>query len=134
MITAMIGGQLQLALLPPGLAIAQVRAGKLRAIGVTSSGRSLLVPELPSLADAGVAGFQLEIWTAAAAPASLPKPIATRLSTLFSEIARSPDMRQKLYAQGWQVAGTSAEGLALRIQSDTSLLGGVIAARNIKID
>ena len=133
-ITAMIGGQIQLALLPPGLAIAQVRAGKLRAIGVTSSGRSALVPELPSLADAGLAGFGLEIWTAAAAPVSLPKPIANRLSALLSEIARSPDIRQKLFQQGWQVAGTSAEGLALRIQADTALLGRVITERQIKAE
>ena len=133
-ITAMIGGQIQLALLPPGLAIAQVRAGKLRAIGVTSSGRSALVPELPSLADAGLAGFGLEIWTAAAAPVGLPKPIANRLSALFSEIARSPDIRQKLFQQGWQVAGTSAEGLALRIQADTALLGRVITERQIKAE
>ncbi len=133
-ISSMIGGQVQLALLPPGLAIAQVRAGKLRAIGVTSSGRSPLVPELPSLADAGVAGFQLEIWTAAAAPTSLPKPVANRLSALLSEIARSPEVRQKLFQQGWQVAGTTAEGLALRIKADTALLGQVITQRNIKAE
>ena len=133
-ISSMIGGQINLSLLPPGLAMAQVRGGKLKAIGVTSSARSALVPELPSLADAGVKDFQLEIWTAAAGPVTLPKPVVAKLSAIFSEIARSPDMRQKLYAQGWQVAGTSAEGLALRIQSDTALLGGVIADRNIKID
>ena len=133
-ITAMLGGQIQLALLPPGLAIAQVRAGKLRAIGVTSAGRSTLVPELPSLADAGLAGFQLEIWTAAAAPASMPKPIASRLSDLISEIARSAEVRQKLFQQGWQVAGTSAEGLAIRIRSDTALLGAVIRERAIKAE
>jgi tripartite-type tricarboxylate transporter receptor subunit TctC len=131
-INAMIGGQIQLALLPPGLAAAQIRAGKLKAVGVTSSGRSSLVPEFPSLADAGVKGFQLEIWTAAAGPASLPKPIAARLSTLISEIARSPEVREKLFQQGWQVAGTSAEGLANRVKADTALLGGVIASRGIK--
>ncbi len=134
-ITAMIGGQLQLALLPPGLAAAQIRAGKLKAIGVTSSGRSSLVPEFPSLDEGGVTrGFQLEIWTAAAAPQSMPKPIVARLSSLVSEIARSPEVRQKLFQQGWQVAGTSAEGLALRIKADTALLGGVIKLRNIKVE
>ena len=133
-ITAMLGGQIQLALLPPGLAIAQVRAGKLRAIGVTSAGRSTLVPELPSLADAGVTGFQLEIWTAAAGPASMSKPVAARLSALISEIARSAEIRQKLFQQGWQVAGTTAEGLAIRIQADTALLGAVISQRGIKAE
>ena len=133
-IASMIGGQINLSLLPPGLAMAQVRGGKLKAIGVTSTTRSPLVPELPSLSEAGVKSFQLEIWTAAAGPVTLPPAVIAKLSALFSDIARSPDMRQKLYAQGWQVAGTSAEGLALRIQSDTALLGGVIKDRNIKID
>ena len=133
-ITNLIGGQINLSLLPPGLALAQIRAGKLKAIGVTSSSRSPLAPELPSLAEAGVKDFQLEIWTAAAAPTSMPKPVLNRLSRLFSEIARSPEMRQKLNAQGWQVAGTSAEGLANRIKADTTLLGGVIASRGIRAD
>jgi len=130
--SAMIGGQLQLSMMPPALALAQIRAGKLRAIGVTSSGRSTLVPEVASMAEAGVPGFNLEIWNAVAAPNSLPHPVASRLSALFSEIARSPEIRQKLFQQGWQVVGTSAEGLANRIKADTALLGGVIAARGIK--
>jgi tripartite-type tricarboxylate transporter receptor subunit TctC len=133
-INTMIGGQIQLSLLPPGLAAAQVRAGKLKAIGVTSSGRSPLVPEFPSLADSGIRGFQLEIWTAAAGPASMPKPIVARLSSLISDIARTPEVRQKLFQQGWQVAGTSSEGLANRIKNDTALLGGVIAMRGIKAE
>ena len=131
---AMLGGQLQLSMLPPALAMAHIKAGKLRAIGVTSSGRSTLVPELPSLAEAGVQGFNLEIWNAIAAPNSLPQPVVARLSALFSAIARSPDMRQKLFQQGWQVVGSSAEGLAKRIQFDTALLGGVIALRGIQPD
>jgi tripartite-type tricarboxylate transporter receptor subunit TctC len=129
--TAMIGGQLQLSMMPPALAMAQIKAGKLRAIGVTSSGRSTLVPELPSLSEAGVPGFNLEIWNAVAAPNSLPKPAVAKLSALFSDIARSPEIRQKLFQQGWQVVGTSAEGLAIRIKLDTALLGGVIAMRGI---
>ncbi len=131
-INAMIGGQIHLSLLPPGLAAAQIRAGKLKAVGVTSVSRSPLVPEYPSLDEGGIRGFQLEIWTAAAGPASLPKPIVAKLSAAISEIARSADVRQKLFQQGWQVAGTSAEGLANRIKADTNLLGGVIAMRGIK--
>lgn len=133
-ITAMIGGQIQMSLLPPGLAMPQVRSGKLRAIGVTSAGRSPLVPDVPSLSEGGVSGFELEIWNAVAGPSTLPKPVVARLSKLFSEIARTPEIRQKLFNQGWQVAGTSAEGLANRIKQDTSVLGGVIKMRAIKIE
>jgi tripartite-type tricarboxylate transporter receptor subunit TctC len=133
-ITAMIGGQIQLALLPPALVTQQVKAGKLRAIGVTSQGRSPLAPEIPSMSEGGVPNFQLEIWTAMAGPSTLPKPIQAKLSTLVSEIVRTPEMREKLFAQGWQTVGSSAEGLANRMKSDTNLLGGVIMMRNIKVE
>jgi tripartite-type tricarboxylate transporter receptor subunit TctC len=133
-VTAMIGGQIQLSMLPPGLALAQARAGKIKVLGVTSSGRSTLVPEMPSLSEAGVKDFQLEIWNGVAGPASMPKPIIAKLSQLISEIARSPEIRQKLFQQGWQVAGTTSEGLANRIKMDTASLGKVIVDRSIKAE
>ena len=86
--TAMLGGQLQMALLPPALAQAQERAGKLRLLGVTSAGRSALVPHVPSLAEAGVRDFELEIWNAFAAPTAMPAPVRARLSSVIGEIAR----------------------------------------------
>jgi tripartite-type tricarboxylate transporter receptor subunit TctC len=132
--TAMMAGDLQLTLLPPALAMTQIRAGKLRAIGITASVRSALVPDLPSLSEAEVKDFNLEIWNAVAAPNSMPKPIVARLSALISEIARTPEMRQKLFQQGWSVVGTSAEGLANRVKSDTVLLGGIITSQHISLD
>ena len=133
-INAIIGGQIQLALLPPAMAAAQARAGKLRIVGLTSASRSTLVPEYPSLAEAGVKDFNLEIWNAVAAPRSMPAPMVARLSALLSEIARTPEVRAKLFQQGWQVTGTTAEGLALRIQSDARMLGDVIRTRGIKAE
>ena len=132
-INAMLGGQVQLALLPPGLAMAQIKAGKLRAIGLTSSGRSALVPEVPSLADLGVKNYQLEIWNALAAPASMPSALVNKLSALVSEIVRTPDMRQRLFQQGWQVVGSAPEGLAHRIDSDTQALGAIIRQQHIEL-
>lgn len=132
---AMIAGQIQMALLPPGLAQPQIRAGKLKAVGLTSIGRSTLVPEFPSLEEQGITqGVQLEVWNGVAAPAGMPKPIVAKLSALVSEIVRGPEVRAKLFQQGWQVAGSSSEGLANRIQSDVKLLGGVIRAQGIKVE
>lgn len=128
---AMVGGQLQLSMLPPALAMAQVTGDKLRAIGVTSSGRSALAPQLPSMREAGVANFNLEIWNAVAAPKSLPAPIVADLSSLIGAIVRAPEMRQKLFQQGWQVVGSSPEGLANRIQADTQVFGHVIKSLEI---
>ncbi len=131
-ITGLIGGQVQMALLPPGLAMAQVKGGKLKAVGVTSAGRSSVAPELPSLAEAGVQGLQLEIWNAVAAPVGLPKAHVRKLATLLAEIVRRPEVRQKSLNQGWQVAGTSPEGLAKRIAADTAAMAEVIRKNNIK--
>lgn len=129
---AMISGDLQLALLPPALAMAQIKAGKLRAVGITASVRSALVPDIPSLSEVGVKDFNLEIWNAVAAPNSMPKPIVARLSALLGEIARTPDMRQKMFTQGWSVVGTNAEGLANRVKSDTAVLGDIISRQSIQ--
>jgi len=126
--TAMVGGQLQLSMLPPALAMAQVKGDKLRAIGVTSRGRSPLAPELPSLQEAGVKDFNLEIWNAVAVPKSMPAPLVAKLSALIGDMVRTPEMRQKLFQQGWQAVGSSPEGLANRITADTRELGGVIKA------
>ncbi|MDF1484821.1 tripartite tricarboxylate transporter substrate binding protein [Ramlibacter sp. H39-3-26] len=129
---AMIAGELQLALLPPALALAQARAGKLRAIGVTAGSRSTLAPELASLAEAGVRDFNLEIWNAAAAPAAMPRALVARLSALFVEISRNSDIRTKLFQQGWQTVGSNAEGLANRIEADTAVLGQVIREQGLR--
>ena len=93
-----------------------------------------MAPEFASLSEAGVKDYNLEIWNGVAAPNSLPKAAAAKLGTLFSEIARSPEMRQKLFQQGWTVAGTAAEGLANRVKADTALLGGIISSQGIKVE
>ena len=131
-VRAMLSGELQWAMLPPTLATAQIRAGKLKAIGVTSAGRSALVPELPSLAELGVPGFELEIWNAVAAPAKMPKPIVDKLAKLVTDIVRTPEAREALFKQGWTVVGSTPDGLAQRIKADTKLLGGVIRAEGIR--
>ena len=131
---ALMAGDLQLSLLPPALALTQIRAGKVRALGITASVRSSLVPDLPSLSEAGVKDFNLEIWNAVAAPNSMPKFVVERLSALFSDIARTPEMRQKMLQQGWSVVGTSAQRLANRVKADTTLLGNIIASQAIKVE
>ena len=134
LITAMMGGQLQAALLPPGLAMQQVHAGKMKAIGVTSEQRSLLAPELPTLRDVGIMGADMELFTALAGPASLPAAVRDRLSTVMIDVLKTEEMRQRLIAIGWQPAPSTAEGLRIRMRSDTKTLGGIIMMRGIRSD
>jgi len=131
-IAAMLKNEVQIALLPPALAMAQVRAGKLKAIGVTSPDRSPLVNELPTLREADVRGADLEIWTALAAPSTLPDAAVDRLNAALDQVLRAPDVNQALLKAGWQARAGSAAALAKRMRSDTTTLGGVILMRGIK--
>ena len=133
-VTGLIGGQVQMALMPPGVAMPQVKGGKLRAIGVTTSGKSALVPELPPLSQEGVKDFNLEVWTALVGPASLPRAVQDRLATVVGQIMKTPEVRQRLFNAGWQAVGTSPEGLKRRVEQETALLGGIIRAQNIKLN
>ena len=132
-LTAMLGGQIQMALVPPGLAMPHIRSGKLKAIGLTG-GRSLLVPDVAPLADAGLKGVQLEVWNALVGPASLSKAAQARLAAEVPRIIRDADTRQKLFAQGWQAVGTSPDGLKSRLKDETAILGDIIKTRGIKIE
>ncbi|GAA4352537.1 tripartite tricarboxylate transporter substrate binding protein [Variovorax defluvii] len=131
-IAAMLAGQIQLALLPPGLARPHVVSGKLKAIGVTSPQRSPLFQELPTLREADVRGFDLEIWTALAAPASLPRPAIARLNAALGEVVASPEVQAQLLKAGWQGEAGTPQSLAYRMRSDTAQLGGVIMMRGIR--
>ena len=132
-VTALLGGQIQLALVPPGIAVPQIRAGKLKAIGLTS-GRSPMATDIAPLTDAGIRDFDLEVWTALVGPANLSKAAQARLNTEVSKIVRAADTRQKLFNQGWQAVGTSPEGLLRRVRSETAIMSGIIASRGIKIE
>ena len=132
-ITAMLSGQIQMALMPPGIALPHIRSGKLQAIGLTG-GRSLLAPDVPPLADAGLRNVNLEVWTALVGPAGLSKAAQARLAANVPRIIREADTRQKLFAQGWQAVGTSPDGLSSRLKDETAILGAIIQARGIKIE
>jgi tripartite-type tricarboxylate transporter receptor subunit TctC len=132
-ITALIQGQIQMALIPPGLALPQVNAGKLKAIGLTA-GRSTLAPTLPSLREAGVNNFDLEVWTALVGPAGLSKAAQDRLAREVPALVRDGEARQKLFNAGWQAQGSAPEALRLRVKNEAAILGGIIAMRGIKAE
>lgn len=132
-ITAMLGSQIQMALIPPGIALPHIHAGKLQAIGLTG-GRSLLAPDVPPLAEAGLRDVNLEVWTALVGPARLSKAARARLAANVPRIIRDVETRQKLFAQGWQAVGTSPDGLISRLEDETAVLVTVIQTHGIKID
>jgi len=134
LITAMLGGHLQAALLPPGLALQQVKAGKLKAVGVTSEQRSMLAAELPTLREVGILGADMELFTALAGPASLPAAVRDKLGAAVIDVLKTGETRARLITVGWQPAPSTAEGLRTRMRADTRNLGGIIMMRGIRAD
>jgi tripartite-type tricarboxylate transporter receptor subunit TctC len=131
-VTDLIGNQIQFALMPPGVALPQLKAGKLKAIGVTS-GRSPLAPEIPPLSDAGVKDLSLEVWVALLGPAKLSKTAQDRITKELAVIMKAPEVRQKLFEQGWQAVGTSPEGMQVRVKEEAAIMGRIIQSQGIKL-
>ena len=130
---ALLGGQIQIALVPPGLAMPQVKSGKLKAIGVTSA-KSALVPEVAPLADIGVSDFNLEVWTALVGPAKLSAAAQERLNREIPLILNNVETRQRLMSQGWQAVGSTPDVLRSRVRDETATMSGLIKTAGIKVD
>lgn len=133
-LNAILGGQVQMTLLPASTVNPLIQAGKLEAIAVTSAKRTPLAPTLPSMEEIGVKGVNIEVWNAVMAPVRMPPAHQARLSSELEKILSSREVRQKLFLQGWKVDDASAKGLAARIQQDTKAYQDIIARNKIKID
>jgi tripartite-type tricarboxylate transporter receptor subunit TctC len=134
-VTAMIGKQVDIGFMVPSAAVAQAKAGKVKLFAVSTASRSSLLPELPTVAEsANLPRFDAAVWNGVFGPASMPAPIAQRISEEIAKIVRMPEVRQRLFDQGWQGLGTAPDGLALRMKADNALWGGVIAMTGTKLD
>jgi tripartite-type tricarboxylate transporter receptor subunit TctC len=132
-LTALLGGQIQMALVPPGLALPQVKAGKLHAIGVTGP-KSELAPGVPALADLGVKMPPLEVWNALVAPAAMPAAALQRLSRDVPAVMKEPETRQRFTTGGWEPVGSDAAAAQARVQAEARTLGEIITRRGIKLE
>lgn len=130
-ITAILSGEIQLALMPPGVVLPHIQSGRLQAIGLTS-GRSLLAPAIAPLTDSGVRDYALEVWTALVGPAKLSTAARQRLGQEVPRIMRTPETRQRLFRQGWQAVGTAPEGLQQRVQQETEIMAAMIRVQRLQ--
>jgi tripartite-type tricarboxylate transporter receptor subunit TctC len=133
-LNAMIGGQLQMALLPASTAAPMVQSGRIVALASTSARRTPLAPDLPALEDLGIQGVNVEVWNAVVGPARLSAPARTRLAAELARIIDSREIRQKLFLQGWKVDDASPAALARRMKDDTALYGSIISRKGIKLE
>lgn len=95
-----IGGQVQIFFAPLGAALAAVKDGRVRAIAVTTAGRSPALPEIPTMIEAGLAGYEIDFWYGLLAPRKTPKAVVDRLAAEIEKALKTPDTQERLLGQG----------------------------------
>lgn len=133
-VNALMGDQVQMALLPASTVMPLVQSGKLAALAVSSSKRSPLAPGVPAMPEIGAGNVDIEVWNAVMAPASMPAEHRAKLAAALEKILHAPDIRSKLLAQGWRIDDTSAASLARRIENDARIYGSLITQKNIRLE
>jgi tripartite-type tricarboxylate transporter receptor subunit TctC len=113
---------------------AQIDAGKLRALAVTTPKRFPLLPDLPSIAESGVPGFEVNAWNGVLVPAATPRAIVERLNREINAILAMPDVRAKLNAQGFELVGGTPEAFGKLIADDAARWAPVIRKLGLKTD
>ena len=113
-------------------AIPYIKAGKLRGLGVTMAKRTAALPDVPSIAEAGVPGYEATQWFGMLAPAGTPRPIIDRLNHEMVKLLKSPEVRDRLIADGTDPAPTTPEEFGAYIKSETEKWTKVIKAAGIK--
>ena len=130
--TAMVGGQVQAAFMVPAIAMPQVNAGKLRVLAVTTTGRTAVLPSVPTVAESGYPGFEAISWQAVLAPAGTPQAVIDRLYRELVAIIGSADVRDKMRAQYFVPAGTAPASLRQTMASEKARWDKVIRAAGVQ--
>jgi len=133
-LTDVLGGRVQLMFPNAGAAMPQIKAGKLRGLGVGSPKPSPFAPGLPTIAEAGLPGYEAIATYGMFAPAKTPAALIRRLNEETVRVLTSPDVKEKLLATGVEVIASSPEGLSKQMKADTLALGKVIRAAKIRVD
>jgi len=134
-VTDLLGGQIDMMITDTATGLPQVKAGKLRAIGVSSAARSPLAPDVPTISEAGVKGYEMGYWFAAYAPAKTPPAVVKRLNELLVKAARSEAARSAFYEPtGTEVFTTSPEELAKFQAGESQKWGRIVKAAGIEAE
>jgi tripartite-type tricarboxylate transporter receptor subunit TctC len=129
-----LAGQVQALFSIALAAMPQVKAGKLRALGITSAKRSAVAPELPTIAEAGLPGFEVIGWFGWLAPAATPKYIVNRLHAELVRALKLPKVRDRLLSQSTEPVGNSPQAFAAFMRSEYAKWAKVIKTANIKVE
>jgi tripartite-type tricarboxylate transporter receptor subunit TctC len=133
-ITEIIGGRLQLISDNVTSVLPHVTAGRLRALGVTGPRRIPLAPDIPTVAEAGVPGYEITAWGGYMAPAGTPGPFVARLNAELNRVVASPAIRERWLALGIEPVGGTPERFAKHVRTETAKWTDVIKRAGIKGD
>lgn len=131
-VTGLLGGEIQVGVLDSPAVIAQIKGGKLKALAVTTGKRSSALPDVPTIAESGIAGYDVPIWTALMAPKGTPEPVLAKLRTAVGEILKEKETVEKMQALGLDPGDADSAALSRRIVSDIARWTTVAKTANIE--
>jgi tripartite-type tricarboxylate transporter receptor subunit TctC len=123
----LLAGQVQLVFASAPTAVPQVKAGRIRALAVTTAKRSAAMPELPTMAESGLPGFEVDNWYGIVVPARTPRAIVDRLNKELVAILSMPDTKQALFTQGLETAPSTPEAFGAYMKSEFTKWAKLIA-------
>jgi tripartite-type tricarboxylate transporter receptor subunit TctC len=129
-----MGGQIVMTIETISPLLPHIRAGKLKALGVTASQRSSQLPAVPTIAESGLPGYEVAIWYGLLAPAGTPPPIIERLNKCINEVLNRPEVRERLVSFGLEVVGSTPEEFRKFRVSDFAHWGEIVRKANIKFE
>jgi tripartite-type tricarboxylate transporter receptor subunit TctC len=131
---ALLANQLELYIATVPTIMPMVNAGRIRAIAVSTLKRSPALPEVPTMAESGLPGFDVSSWFCIVGPAGIPKPIVALLNKEIAAALATPDAKQRLTAAGVNVETTTPEGLSAFVRSEIVKMGKAVRASGAKVD
>jgi tripartite-type tricarboxylate transporter receptor subunit TctC len=132
-LTALLGNQISVFFSTYASALPHVKADRLRAYAVTSAKRTTTLPDVPTVAESGVAGYEYSTWYGLLGPAGLPKPIVEKLSQATTSVLKMPEVRERYLSQGMDPSPTPPAEFAKLIRSEMAKWGKVVKAANIPL-
>lgn len=133
-LTDLMGGQTDFYFATPPIAMPMLKAGKLRALAVTSAKRVALLPNVPTVAEQGYAGFQAEDWKALVAPAGTPADVVARLNTEINKVLKDKDTIARMHDEGSEPRGGTPAELAAFIKSEHARWGTIVRDSGARVE
>jgi tripartite-type tricarboxylate transporter receptor subunit TctC len=133
-VTDLLGGQVQVMFDNVPNVLGHVKAGKLRALGTSGAKRTALAPEVPTVAEAGVPGYEVTVWFGLVAPAGTPREIVQKLNAEVLKILAMPDVRERFQAQGVEPVGSTPEQFGEHIRAQMAKWAKVVQDAGVKAE